>query len=93
MPVTLAWRRLCIGDACQNGKVATLSNSLFFVFNISFLPNYSITYYGYIVKLYSGVACYLYVSLDIALTLALQMRRIMRLTWTAEDDSTTTLRH
>ena len=71
MPGTLAWQRPRLGDACQSGKMATLFNSLFFVFKISFLPNYRVKYYDYIVKWWSGVACKWCVSLDIGLGLAL----------------------
>ena len=46
-----------LGDACQSGKMATLLNSLFFMFKILFLPNYRVKYYDYIVKWCSGVAC------------------------------------
>ena len=42
MPGTLA-----MGDACQSGKMATLSISILFVFNISFLPNHRVEYYDY----------------------------------------------
>ena len=58
------------GDTFQCGKMATLLNSLFFVFK-SFLPNYRVKYYDYIVKWCNGVACNWCVSLDIALILAL----------------------
>ena len=64
MPVTLAMQRPGLGDACQSGKMATLLNSLFFVFKISLLPNYPVKYYDYIVKLYSSVACNWCVLLD-----------------------------
>ena len=48
-----------ISDACQCGKMVTLLNLLFFVFNILFLPiNYRVNYCK---------ACDWCVSLDIAL--------------------------
>ena len=49
----------------------TQLNALFFAFKISFLPNYPVKYYDYIVKLWHGVACNWCVSLDIDFTLAL----------------------
>ena len=55
------------------GKMATLLNSLFFVFNVPLLPKYRVKYYDYIVKWCSGVVG-LYnwcVSLDIAIILTL----------------------
>ena len=57
-------------DVCRArspGIGEALLNSLFFVFKISFLPNYCVKYYEYIVKWCSGVACNWCVSLDIAL--------------------------
>ena len=56
MPGTLAWQRPGLGDACQSGKMASLLNSLFFMFKILLLPNYRVKY-DYIVKWCSGVAC------------------------------------
>ena len=50
MPDTLARQRPHLGDACQSGEMATLLNSLFFVFKLSFLPKYPVQYYDYIVK-------------------------------------------
>ena len=50
VPGTLAWQRPSLGDSCQNGKMATLLNSLFFMFKISFLPKYRVKHYDYIVK-------------------------------------------
>ena len=44
---TLARHRPIIGDVSQRGKMATLLKSLFFVFKISFLPNYRVKYYDY----------------------------------------------
>ena len=70
MPGMLARQRLGFGDAC--GDMAPLLNSFFFMFKISFLPNYRVKYYDYIVKWCSGVACNLCLSLDIALILALR---------------------
>ena len=59
------------GDTCRSGKMAILLNSLYFMFNISFLPNCSVNYYGYIVKWSSGIACDWCAPLDIAYILAL----------------------
>ena len=53
MPGTVPWQQSGLGDACQSGKMATLLNSLFFVFNISFLSNYHVGYYDYIVTWYA----------------------------------------
>ena len=64
---TLARQRPRLGDACQSGKMASLLESLFFVFRISLLPNYRVNYYDYIVKWCSGIPCNWCVSLDIAL--------------------------
>ena len=47
-------------------KMAAQFNSLFFVFNISFLPKYLVKYYDYIVKWCSGIQCNWCVSMDIA---------------------------
>ena len=69
--------RTGLGDACQSGNMSILLNSLFFVFKISFLPNYCVKYYDYIVKWYSGVACNWCVSLDIALILATKIRSLI----------------
>ena len=71
MPATLARQRPRLGDACQNGKMATLLNSIFFVFEMLFPPNYRVKYYDYIVKWCSGITCNWCVSLDIAVILAL----------------------
>ena len=71
MPGTLARRRQFLGDACQCGKIVTLLGYLLFVFKVSYLPNYRIKYYTYIVKLRCGVACNWCVSLGIAFILAL----------------------
>ena len=67
MPGTLAKQCPGLGDACQSGKLATLTvlNSLFFVFRILLLPNYRVKYYDYIAKWCSGVACDWCASLDI----------------------------
>ena len=54
-----------LGDACQSGSMATLLNSLFFVFKILLLPNYRVKYCDHIVKWCSGVACNWRVSIDI----------------------------
>ena len=67
MPDMLAWTLLGLGDGYQSGKMATLLNALFSVFKISFLPNYRVKYYVYLVKWCSGAACNWCVSLDIAL--------------------------
>ena len=63
MPVSLARLRPRLGDTCQSGEMATLLNSLSFVFNISFPPNYRVKYYDY-----NGNWC---VSLNISVMLAL----------------------
>ena len=65
----LARQQPCLGDAGQGGEMASLFNLLFFVFNISFLPNYRDKYYDFIVKWCNGAACNC-ISLDIALILA-----------------------
>ena len=44
-----------IGHSCQRSEMATLLNSLSFVFKISFLPKYRVIYYDYIVKWCSGI--------------------------------------
>ena len=54
---------------CQDG--ATVKLMVFFVFKMSLLPNYCVKYYDYIVKWCSDIVCNWYVSLDIALFLAL----------------------
>ena len=71
--VALAAVTLC--DACQPGKMATLMNSLFFVFKISHLRNYCVQYYDYIVKWCSEIACNWCASLDICLILVLRVDR------------------
>ena len=68
MPGTLEWQRYCLGDACQTGKMATLLNSSFFVFNISILPNYHVKCYDYFAVVQHVKWC---VSVDIGLILAL----------------------
>ena len=50
MPATLARQRPRLSDVCQSSEMATLLNSLHFVFKIVFLPNYHVKYYDYIVK-------------------------------------------
>ena len=50
MPGMLARQRPSLGASCQSGKMAKPLNSLCFVFNILFLPNYSVKYYDYIIK-------------------------------------------
>ena len=62
-------------ELIQSGKMATLLNSLFFVFKISLLPNYHFTYYDYVLKWCNGVTCNWCVSLDIGLILALTYSR------------------
>ena len=49
MPATSILPRRSIGSSCQTGKMAALSNSLLFVFKISFLPKYRVMYYDYTV--------------------------------------------
>ena len=72
MPGTLVLQKPGLGDACQSGKMVILFNVLLFLFRISLLSDYRVKYYDYIiVKWCSGVACNWYVSLDIALVLAL----------------------
>ena len=47
--------------------MATLMNSLFFVFSISLLRDYCVKYYDYIIVTWSsGIACDCCASLDIA---------------------------
>ena len=55
MPATLMWLRQSTGGSCQSSEMATLLNSLSFVFKISFLPKYRVIYYDYIVKWCSGI--------------------------------------
>ena len=57
MPGTLALQQSGLGDVYQSGKMASLLNSLFFVFKISLLPIYRVKYYDYCVKWYSGIVC------------------------------------
>ena len=66
MPATLAWQQPRRGDACQTGKMAPQLKSLFFLSINSFLPNYGVNYYYYIVKWGIGMSCNWCVSLDIA---------------------------
>ena len=75
MSGTVARHRLRLGDACQSGEMVTLFNTLSFVFKISFLPNYSVKHYDYIVKWSSGIACNWCVLLDTALVLAFMSGR------------------
>ena len=42
--------RTGLDHACQSGNMAILLTSLLFVFEISFLPKYSVNYYDYIIK-------------------------------------------
>ena len=42
MPATLIWPRQSIGGSCQTSEMATLLNSLSFVFKISFQPKYRV---------------------------------------------------
>ncbi len=55
IPATLIWPRQSIGGSCQSTEMATLLNSISFVFKISFLPKYRVIYYDYIVKWCSGI--------------------------------------
>ena len=64
MSDTLASQRPRLGDACQGDDKATLMKSFSFVFKISFLPNYRVKHYDYIVTWCSGIACNWCVSLD-----------------------------
>ena len=43
------------GDSRIRGKMATLLISLFFLFTISFLPNYRVNYYNYSGRVSKGV--------------------------------------
>ena len=55
MPRTLTWRRAGLDHACQSCKMAILLTSLLFVFDISFLPEYRVNYYDYIIKWCFGI--------------------------------------
>ena len=46
----MVWQRPSLGDLCKSSEMATLLNSLYFVFNISFLRKYRVKYYDYIAK-------------------------------------------
>ena len=50
MSATLIWPRRSIGSSFQIGKMASLLNSLFFVFKISFLPKYRVIFIVIICK-------------------------------------------
>ena len=54
-PVHVCRQRSGHGDPCQSSDMATLFNSLSFVFKILFLPKYRVEYYDYIVKWCSGI--------------------------------------
>ena len=56
-----------LDDPCQNGEMAPLSISIFFVFKTSLLPNHCVKYDDLIVKLCSGVAFNWRVSLVLPL--------------------------
>ena len=66
MAATLIWPPQSIGRSCQSSEMATLLNSLSFVFNILFLAKYHVIHYDYIIKWYGGIKCNWCVSLDIA---------------------------
>ena len=70
MPGTVAWQRQGLGDACQSDKMATLLNSLFLEFQISFL-NYRVKYFDFIVKWCSRIACNWCASMDFGIISAL----------------------
>ena len=55
LPATLIWPRRSLGRSCQGSKMATMLNSLSFVFKISFLPKYHVVHYDHIVKWCSGI--------------------------------------
>ncbi len=44
-----------LGRACQSGNMAMLLTSVFFVFEILFLPKYHVNYYDYIIKWCFGI--------------------------------------
>ena len=71
MSATINWMRQSIAGACQSSEMATLLNSLSFVFRYVVLPTYRVKHYDYIVKCCSGIQCNWCVSLDIAYILAL----------------------
>ena len=74
MSGTLAWQQPGLRDACQSSKMAILFNALLFLFRISLLSDYREKYYDCIIVMWcGGVACNLYVSLDISLVLALKL--------------------
>ena len=54
-PATLIWPRQSIGGSCLSSEMATMLNSLSFVFKISFLPKHPVMYYDHIVKWCSGI--------------------------------------
>ena len=66
IPATLIWPRQSLGSSCQCTEMATLLNSISFVFKISFLPKYSVIYYYYYytVKWCSLINCNWCVWLD-----------------------------
>ena len=74
--------KLVIDSASLASKVeiimAILLNSLFVVFEISFLPNYCVKYYDYIIKWCSGVACNWCLLLDFGLILALRLNTLIQ---------------
>ena len=61
--------------------MAALLNSLFFVFNISFLPKYHVKYFDYIVKWCGGMQCNWCASLDISEILALRFEEMVPTCW------------
>ena len=66
MPGTLAWQWSGVGDPRKSNEMATLLNSLLFVFTFSFMPTDRVKYYDYIVKWCSLISCNWCVSLNIA---------------------------
>ena len=60
-----------LGSSCQSTEMATLLNSIYFVFNISFLPKYRVIYYEYTVKWCSLISFNWCLWLDIVKILAL----------------------
>ena len=53
----LVWSLTCLGDACQSGKMATLLNSLLFLFKMLPLPNYLVINYDYNIVKWCSCMC------------------------------------
>ena len=71
IPATLIWPRQSLGSSCQSTEMATLLDSIYFVFTFSFLPKYRVVYYDYTVKWCSLINYNWCVWLDIVYILAL----------------------